>query len=301
MPPKPKADYERSYQHVPEDRLNEHWLSRTEARTILGVNGIAFQRLVATGELTQYRIDGNTRVFDPQEVADLSETNLDDPVPGTSAPSENISAATKLVTQAQAHVEKLVNLMVSGQEKSQAMYERTIGTLTERITQLEKTHNEALRVKEENAWNHLEREVVLEKMTGDETRRREIWTNILPHVAPIVQGLSLGVANAMPWVKTAGGMVAAVMPPEAPPTEAKSSEPVAASAPPASEPIIARIDPSFAEKAASLLASIGRDRLTMLAEAGVLPDEDTTTLRQLIGSLPEATPRVEMKESEVQS
>lgn len=307
MPRPLKDDDERSYQRVPEDRLNEKWLSRTEARTILGVNGIAFQRLVATGELTQYRIDGNTRVFDPAEVADLSQTDLSDATVGTqqtSAPSENISAATKLVNQAHSHVEKLVTLVVSSAEKSQSMYEKTINTLSERITQLEKTHNEALRLKEDNAWNRLEREVVVEKLTGDETRKREMWMSIMPSVGPIVQGLSLGIANAMPWVKAAGGM--AVQPAAEP-----ASAPGVETAPPVAEaptaPIEKPLQPvvissTFAERAATLLASIGRDRLTMLVSAGVLDDEDTITLRQVIDDLPEATPQPKSdKESEVQS
>lgn len=284
LPPQANATYEATIISPDDpDRSWLNWPGRASAPSILGVTRPRLAELVKTGRLEEYLAPDGSRRYKPIDLATLADEILFEP---TTVEEENdaertrvgglmvdsMKASTDLLTQSQKHVERLVDVVVSNQEKATKAWSGTLEFLTRQCEMLQRTHVEALAAKEQSAREQIEATVEAEVTLAAETRRTAITEAVVPHIGPLVASLGLGLQEAAERLRG---------------TVAKSSTAAAETQPPAEMPV--QREPTVPDapmvgvegKATALLRSVGREKLDMLVVAGLLDETQLALLEEV--------------------
>lgn|SRR5512138_434933 len=257
------------------------WPGRVTAASILGVSQLVLRNMIQEGQLREYKAPDNSRRYNPEELDELSSTLA------TNRDSESAEATTRvggvavegmktaqdLLKQQQGHNERLLNLVINGFESSQKAMVAILERLASHNERLEQTHYDALAAADAmNAASRMADTDQALKISAEE-RRNQLVAAILPQIAPLLGNLTNA---AQDWVQKRSTALTPAEPDPGLVARPKTELPIAPSADSVE---------SVAEQAERLLRSVGSEKLELLANSGLLADEDSNLARGILERL----------------
>lgn len=187
------------------------WPGVTNTAARLGVRRNAIPQYVDDGELVEVIAADGSKRYDPATI-DALEANLRAVVKNeatTETSADALKASNDLLRQAHDHIDKLINLLINGFEKSLEAVNRTNQRLSEENCKLAAVHWDAVAAREAAMSEASIRDLEQSKVDATNARRNKMLDTILPGVRPFIQAISgaisawaLGEAPAMRLLST---------------------------------------------------------------------------------------------------
>lgn len=160
------------------------WPGPTAAAAILGCKRRDLQAYVADGELKEFKAPDKTVRYDPASVNALKDSLIAAIANErqTEVSADVAKIAAELVKQAQGHVDRCIELMLSHYERAMKVVIDTNGALLERAERAESVFLQAIVARESALDASQERKLELDAQQATQARRDEILAVIKPGV-----------------------------------------------------------------------------------------------------------------------
>lgn len=243
------------------------WPGRTAAGRVIGCSPLEFRRLIQEGAVKEYKAPDESRRYNPEELDELAEqwaSKESDETTVGGKPIEGMRAASDLLKQSQGHVERVLNVAITGFEKTLSAMNAIVERLAADNQQLSKIIQDGATARQQAEALQLEAAVEAETRISAERRREQLVAALLPHVGPVLGRIAEAVGASLPG----GSKQEAEQDPDTMSDAAQTALPPAV---------------TIEQKAYELLRRIGPDKLHLAKT--LLDDEDQPLADELLEEL----------------
>lgn len=259
------------------------WPGRQNAPSIVGVDRARFRELVIQQQIQEYKApDGSIR-YNPKDLAELrdefafEETTENPSFAVAGVQIEGMKTANDVLRLQMEFNKQLMGVLIESQQSITKSQNVTIEHLTRTLEFYQKERLTFLKEQGETKIQELVLGIEAQDKEQQEARRAMIINAVAPHVGPLIASITESVRSTL-------GGAPPKAPPAPPPVEPATSDAVHAEPPPKTE---------LGAQAEKLLRSVGKEKLGMLAAAGLLDDEDSELLHSIMSQMVSAEPNQE--------
>lgn len=259
------------------------WPGRQNAPSIVGITKARFAEFLVTGKIVEYICPDKSKRYSPEDLRVLADEIAFEPPAEDETRSkiggiavDSAQATVDLLKQYQAHTERLIDVMIKSSEKSQGALLSAIEYQSKHIDMLQKTHTEAIRSRDSAKVEEIAATVEAECQLAKESRRTALTEAVVPYLGPTLQNLTAGLAEVTAKLR---GVVSAQ--PAQMETQESASDPANPDESKSPEEMVS----SSEGKAIGLLRSVGREKLALLEASGLLDENQSATLAELLSEL----------------
>lgn len=177
------------------------WPTGNAAAALLHIAPMEVQRLWMTGEISRYKCPDNCYRFDPEQLAQWMQeraaapTDEQDPHKNPDVVMKAQEQATRLLIQAQNHLEKLADLYSDPIRQTLKLLERSNDRLAERNAELEAKLLEVSQMREQMLEQMFSREIAKAQHEASERRKGEAWKLLMARMPEMFDALKVTIAG----------------------------------------------------------------------------------------------------------